>query len=246
MHLELFDARMLSPLVQHLDLHGASSHAFLDRVHIPGQMIHDGGWITKKQAYDFTYDVVQRTGCREAVYSAYLHFEFAHLGPVAAAMQACKTVKESLEVGLRLGSVAYEGNEYFLRMNGDTTWICYRELHQISRGQVYINDMTMIVYYQLMRGLIDEPWRPERMLLRKQTNERHRLVAPFENCQASLDANVTALAIPTRFLSQRLPSFIVPTTMPVSGNLAPMSWNQLPNVCTDCWHRGFRTVTCQR
>lgn len=208
MHLELFDARMLSPLVQFLDQYGSGSQDYLDRVHVPGELIHEGGWITKKQAYDFTYDIIQRTGCREAVYSAYLNFEFAHLGPVAAAMQACRTVKESLEVGLRLGSVAYEGNEYFLHIDGETTWICYREPREISRGQDYINDMTMIVYYQLIRGLIAEPWQPERMLLRKQLNDRHHLVRPFENCQASLDANVTALAIPTRFLSQRLPSSI--------------------------------------
>lgn len=208
MHLELFDARMLSPLLQFLDEQGARSEAYLDRVRIPGELIRAGGWITKKQAYDFTYDIVQRTGHREAVYAAYLNFAFSHLGPVATAMQACKTVKESLEVGLRLGSVAYEGNEYFLEIDGETTWICYRERRNISPGLDYINDMTLIVYYQLVQGLIDESWQPEQIRLREKLNERHRLVAPFENCRATVDNHLTALAIPTRFLSRPIPSRI--------------------------------------
>ena len=90
------------------------------------ELVAAGGWISKKQAYDFTFDVVQRSRCQGAVFAAYLQFELRHLGPIETAMRSCKTVKESLEVSARLGSAAYEGNEYFLRIDGDTAWVAGR------------------------------------------------------------------------------------------------------------------------
>lgn len=196
---------MLSPLIAFLDRNGARSSSFLDRAWIPGELVAEGGWITKKQAYDFTFDVVERTRCEEAVFAAYLQFELRHLGPIEAAMRSCKTVKESLEVGARLGSAAYEGNEYFLRIDGDTTWFCYREPRVVSKGQKFIPDMTLTVYYRLIRALINEDWRPERILLHGELTERHRTIDNFEECRVSSHPDCTALGFPTEFLSRRLP-----------------------------------------
>jgi AraC-like DNA-binding protein len=204
MQIDLFDARMLKPLTAFLQQHGVRAGGFLDRARISDELVEEGGWIGKKQAYDFTFDVVKRTGCHEAVFMAYLAFDLEHLGPIAVAMRACKTVKEALEVGLRLGSTAYEGNEYFLSIDGNTTWICYREPKTISAGQLLINDMTLTVYLQLIRALVDDDWRPERALLRHEVTTRHQAVEHFEFCQASSHPEVTALAIPTEFLSRRL------------------------------------------
>jgi hypothetical protein len=46
MQVELFDARVLQPLVRYLEGHGARSEPLLDRGHIPGELIDEGGWIT--------------------------------------------------------------------------------------------------------------------------------------------------------------------------------------------------------
>jgi AraC-like DNA-binding protein len=205
MILELFDARMLNPLVTFLERNGARSGSFLDRARIPGELIAEGGWITKKQAYDFTFDVVQRSRCQDAVFAAYLQFELRHLGPLEAAMRACKTVKEALEIGARLGSAAYEGNEYFLSTDGDTTWFCYREPKSASKGQIFIPDMTLTVYYRLIRALVNEDWRPERILLCGEQTERHRTVDPFRDCRVGSPRDYSALGFPTEFLSRRMP-----------------------------------------
>lgn len=205
MKLELFDARMLSPMVAFLEGNGARSESFLSRARIPVEHVADGGWITKKQAYDFTFDAVQRSACHDAVFAAYLKFDLRHLGPIEAAMRACKTVKEALEVAARLGSAAYEGNEYFLRIDGDTTWFCYREPVGISKGQMFIPDMTLSVYYRMIRALVDENWRPDRLLLRGESTDRHRTVETFEDCRASPHRDYTALGFPTEFLSRRMP-----------------------------------------
>ncbi|WP_197451414.1 AraC family transcriptional regulator [Rosistilla oblonga] len=197
---------MLAPLVGFLQRSGARAEPFLSRAGIPVELIEVGGWIGKRQAYDFIFDVVRRTGCPEAVYDAYLDFDISHLGPIATAMAACKTVKESLEVGLRLGGTAYEGNEYFLRTGGDTSWICYREPHVASAGQTFINDMTLTVYSHLIRALVNEDWHPEWLLIRNETNQRHRGVGYFEQCEVASHPNLTALAFPTEFLSRRLPN----------------------------------------
>lgn len=196
---------MLNPLVAFLERNGARCEPFLGRARVPGELVAEGGWITKKQAYDFTFDVVERSGCQDAVFAAYLHFDLRHLGPIEAAMRSCRTVKEALEVGARLGSAAYEGNEYFLRIDGDTTWFCYREPKTASKGRMFIPDMTLTVYYRLIRALVDEDWRPERILLCGERTERHRTVDPFAECRVGFHRDCTALGFPTEFLSRGMP-----------------------------------------
>jgi|GEM_PF-5735393 len=205
MQTELFDAQMLAPLVQYLDRNGARAEAFLDRAHIPGELITGGGWVTKKQAYNFTYDIVKRSRFPGAIFTAYLDFQFDHLGPVAQAMKACKTVKEALEVGTKLGSAAYEGNEYFLKTEDATTWFCFREPKVIAEGQTFINDMTLTVYYHLIRAVTEEDWRPEKMCFRRELVERHQTVERFEDCHATIHPAYSAIAFPTEFLSRRSP-----------------------------------------
>lgn len=205
MQIELFDARVLAPLVQFLDHGGARSETYLERAAIPQELIEGGGWISKKQAYDFTYDVVQGTQCPDAVYSAYLGFELAHLGPIADAIRMCRTVKEALELAARLGNIAYQGSEYFLRVDGETTWFCYREPQVVSIGQPFVIDMTLAVYYHLIRITADDSWRPERMLTQGGIIDRHHSVMNFEECRANGHPEISALGFPTRYLSRRLP-----------------------------------------
>ena len=38
-------------------------------------------------------------------------------------MTSARTVKEAFDVFARLASRAYEGNEYFVKPDGDTTWL---------------------------------------------------------------------------------------------------------------------------
>ncbi|WP_417847337.1 helix-turn-helix domain-containing protein [Thalassoglobus sp.] len=204
MDIHLFNAGVLAPVVQFLDQSGSRSEKFLDRARIPAEMVEAGGWVGKKQVYDFTYDVVHKLRCQEAVFSAYLNFEMKHLGPIAVAMQSCKTVKEALEVAARLGSLAYEGSEYYLENDGETTWFCYRESNVYSPGQTYINDMTLAVFYQLIRATADENWRPQRFRTVVDIEGRHRAVEPFEECHTGIHHNSTGMAFPTAFLSRRL------------------------------------------
>ncbi len=205
MQLNLFDARMLTSLVTFLDQNGAQAEAYLDRVRIPGKLIAEGGWVTKKQAYDLAYDVIHRLGRPDALFAAYGRFEFEHLGPIATAMRSCKTVKEALELGAQLGSTAYEGNQYFLKIDGETSWFCYHEPKIVSAGQTFINDMTLSVYYRLIQAAADQGWRPERILIHRDVINRHRTVENFEDCQASYHPDFSALAFPTKYLSRQSP-----------------------------------------
>ncbi|QGJ68623.1 Transcriptional regulator, AraC family [Planctomycetales bacterium 10988] len=204
MQIHLFDTRMLTPLVRFLEHTGTGCEQFLHRAQIPGELLEKGGWIGKKQAYDFTFDIVQRLGSPDVIFTAYLNFQMEHLGPIAQAMRACKTVKESLELGARLGSIAYEGNQYFLEIDGDTTWFSYREPKVISLGQTFIHDMTLAVYYHLINACVEEEWRPERIRTRGMQIDRHQGLEIFEDCRAIAHPHSTGLAFPTEFLSRRL------------------------------------------
>lgn len=205
MQIDLFDARMLAPLVRFLEQNGACSETFLDRVRIPGELIEAGGWITKKQAYDLTFDIVQRSRCPHAVFVAYQDFRLEQLGPIAEAMRCCKTVKEALEVAARLGSTAFEGNEYFLEVQGDTAWYCYREPKIVSAGQTFINDMTLAVYCQMVRAVIDDDqWRPAQLRIRDERIVRHSAAETFADCRSTAHHDSTGLAFPATFLGRRL------------------------------------------
>ena len=204
MTVELFDARALAPLVGFLNRNGTQAESFLDRVRIPAELIEAGGWVAKKQAYDFAFEIVKRTGCPHAVFAAYSEFQLEHLGPIGDAVKACKTVKEALDVAIQLGSLAYEGSEFGLRIEGDTTWFSYREPRVVSAGQTFINDMTLMVYYHLIRTTADYDWRPTRLRTKGSLIERHCSLEIFEDCQTEIHPEYSALAFPTEFLSRRL------------------------------------------
>ncbi len=204
MSIDLFDARALAPLVGFLDRNGIRAEPFLDRVRIPAELVKAGGWVAKTQAYDFAFDVVQRTRCPHAVFAAYLDFQLEHLGPIGDAIRACKTVKEALDVAIQLGSIAYEGSEFRLRIEGNSTWFSYSEPKAISAGQPFIMDMTLMVYYHLIRTTTDHGWRPKRLRTREFPCERHSSLEIFEDCQTEFHPDHSALAFPTEFLSRRL------------------------------------------
>lgn len=206
MRIELFDARPLTPLVHFLDRNGIASQPLLDRARIPGELLSIGGWVSKKQAYDFTFECVQRAQSPAVVYAAYeSDFHFEHMGPIADAMQFCKTVKESLELGARLGSIAYEGSEYFLTSDRETTWFCFRDRNIVSAGHTYIHDMTLGAYCHLIREFADPEWFPKRMLTQGEVVNRHTVVGRFQDCEARFHPDYSALGFPTEFLSRRLP-----------------------------------------
>ncbi len=204
MSIDLFDARALAPLVGFLDRNGLRAESLLDGQRIPIELTESGGWVSKKQAYDFAFDVVQRTRCASAVFAAYVDFQLDHLGPIANAMRSCKTVKEALDAAIQLGSIAYEGSDFRLRIEGDTTWLSYSEPKVISAGQPFIMDMTLMVYYHLIRTTADYGWRPKRLRTREFPCERHCFLEIFEECQTEFHPDHSALAFPTEFLSRRV------------------------------------------
>ncbi len=81
MSIDLFDARALAHC-GFLERNGIRAKPFLDRVRIPAELVDAGGWVAKRQAYDFAFNVVQRTRCPHAVFAAYLDFQLEHLGPI--------------------------------------------------------------------------------------------------------------------------------------------------------------------
>lgn len=200
----LFDARVLGPLVEYLDRHGAPTDRYLDHERVPREAIAAGGWIAKKQAYDLVHAVVAGERCREAVLAAYDGFRLDDLGPIAKAVSSCRTVKEALEVTTRLGGSAFEGNNYLLQIDGDTTWLSYRDSRQVSEGQDWINDMTLGAYRQIIGYLVSADWRPEQILTRSDDLERHLAIEDLRDCRLTAGAGTTAIAFPTEFLSRRL------------------------------------------
>lgn len=205
MKLQLFEARTLGPLVTFLDANGPDAQPLLDRVHIPRELIDQGGWVTARQFYDFTLEVVRRVGVREVVCEAYLEFQLDHLNAIHSAMRSCKTVKESLDIATRIGVKAYQGCEYFLRIEGDTTWFCFRNPGFSHEARPFVNDITRMVYYHLIRATADQNWRPQRMQIQEPGNVHLRALPIFLDCQIVFDPHLSALAFPTEFLRRRVP-----------------------------------------
>lgn len=205
MNVELFDARALAPLVSYIDTHGGNAERLLDKEWIPRELIEQGGWVTKQQAYDFTYSVVEHTRCPDSVFNAYLNFDLPCLGPIGDAMRPCKTVKEALETAIRLGSIAYEGSHFFLKIEGEVSWFCYEEQKSISPGRDFVSDMTLMIYYHLIQFATQERWTPDRMRISQKDFRRHNNVEHFDHCRAEFHPRYSALGFPTEFLSRRVP-----------------------------------------
>ena len=119
-------------------------------------------------------------------------------------MRTAKTAKEALVIFARLASQAYEGNEYYLRSTGETTWLCFRDKDHESPGFVYSHHVTMMVYRRMVSILADGSWRPQALRFHGTELGLHENAEGFEDCTASFHAEESAIAVPTELLSRPL------------------------------------------
>jgi len=201
----LFEARVLRPLMAYLDRHGANSEAYLNRSRIPGELIASGGPISRWQEHRLLADIVRREGHREALFAAYLDLQLADLGPLASAMASAKTVKESLDIAVRLAPLAYERHQYSIVIEGNTVWLNFRDLEEKSAGDDLTTQLTLAAFLRVLRLLTGEDsWRPETMRACARECHAHVAVRDWENCRAICGSRIAGLAFPTEFLTRRL------------------------------------------
>ncbi len=213
----LFEARILRPLVAYLDRHGANGQAYLGRARIPHEVIADGGPISKWQEYRFLSDVVWRERNREALFSAYLDLQGADLGPLWAVMCTATTVKEALDIAVRLAPSAYQRHQYSLVTDGSTSWMYFRDLEERSAGHDLTTQLTMAAFLRVLRLLImDNAWCPETMCTHARECAAHLAVPGWENCRAICGCNMAGLAFPAEFLARRLDPSIAATSLDVT------------------------------
>jgi AraC-like DNA-binding protein len=200
----LLAAQIARPIVSYLDANGADSTAYLDRFRIPGEVIEAGGWIAKKQVYDMLHDVVQRERCPGIVFNAFSEFDFDDLGPITTAVRSSRTVKDALGAITSLAGLAYEGNEYFIRSDAETAWLCYRERDPASPASVAGQQATFAIYLKIIRLLSDPSWRPQQLQSQFRMDENFQAADGWEECQQIENGVYAAIAFPTSFLSRDL------------------------------------------
>ena len=234
--LPLADARILAPIVAFLESNGSKAGAYLDRQRIPGEMVEAGGMIAKKQIHDLFAEVARREGCEQVGFAAYHGFQLADIGVIGEAMRMARTVRESLDVFTTLASGAYEGNEYYVEADGETTWLCFRDDDHDSPGYQYSHHVTLMCYRQIVCLLADESWRPERMRCHGPNLPKHASVEGFEDCVATFNQYDSALAVPTELLSRpiHIDCEIENTSSPVD---LPINENSKSNTFVCSLHR---------
>jgi AraC-like DNA-binding protein len=200
----LLAAQIARPMVAYLDAGGADSEAFLNRARIPREVVASGGWVTKKQVYDLLHDVVQRERRPGVILSAFSGFDINDLGPIAVAMRSSRTVKDALRVLTRLAGLAYEGNSYFLRTIGGTSWLCYREGNPVSDGQIAAQQATLAIFLKIIRLSVDERWRPRQLRSQVRMNKDLGAAEGWEECRQVHDCDHTAVAFPLSFMRREL------------------------------------------
>jgi AraC-like DNA-binding protein len=193
----LFAAQIARPMVAYLDANGVDSTAYLNRVRIPREVIESGGWIAKKQLYDMLHDVVQRERRPDIVLSAFSEFLIDDAAPIADALRSARTLKDALRVVARLAGLAYEGNEYFLRSEGQTTWLYYREPEPVSMGTIAGQQATLAIFLKMIRLLSNCDWRPRRVRTQIPMDKSFQIADGWEDCQRIHDRNYTAIALPS-------------------------------------------------
>jgi AraC-like DNA-binding protein len=203
-HVPLLAAQIARPIVAYLDANGTDPTPYLDRVRIPIEIIDAGGWVAKKQVYDLVYDVAQRERSPDVIFAAFSTFEVDDLGPIAVAMKSSRTVKDAMRVLSRLAGLAYEGNEYFLQSDGETTWLCYREGKPVSIGSVLAQQATLGIFLKIIRLSADPHWQPRQIRSQVPMSEDFRAADDWSDCRQMHGSNHTAIAIPTRFMHRKV------------------------------------------
>jgi AraC-like DNA-binding protein len=202
--LPLIEASILGPVLSWLDGEGAVVERHLDRAHIPGELVAEGGWLSKAQVYGFLADVAERKRCGELAFASFEHFTLADLGPVAHAMRSAATAKESLDVFCRLASRAYEGNVFWLATDGGDVWFCNRVVDSVVDGHAYAQHASLMILLGVVRTTVGTRWRPKRVRLQAPETSAIDEIDLLQDCHVSFDQAETAVAFPRKLLSRRL------------------------------------------
>ncbi len=198
--LHLIQASILAPALDWLNHNGANTERHLDYAQIPGELVESGALITKSQAYRFLAEAVEREGCDELGFAAYRQFRLADLGPVATAMQAGVTFKESLEVFCRLAERAFGGNVFWLADDGTEIWLCNRTMDNVGRGRAYAQHLSLMILVQIIRTVAGDEWCPRRIRLQDIGTTSLRHSSGFDDCEARFKQSENAVAFPRAFL----------------------------------------------
>lgn len=201
----LITSQIARPMVAYLDANGVDTTTYLDRARIPGELIESGGWIAKKQLYDMLYDVEQRERHPGIILSAFSGFQIDDAAPIADAIKSARTLKDALRVVTRLAGLVYEGNEYFLRSEGETTWLCHRERTPVSAGTEAGQQGTLAIFLKMIRLLAGCQWRPDRVRGPIHIEKGFQTTCDWEQCQRIHQDNYLALALPTSLMQCELP-----------------------------------------
>ena len=165
-------------------------------------MIASGGWIARRQGYDFLSDVVHVHGCQELGFTAYESLRLADLGPLWTAMRSTVTLKESLDVFCRLAARTYEGNEFWVSTAGDQAWLCGRTTSRLVDVHPCTRHLGLMVLFKAIQANAGPQWSPSAICLQAPETGGLQSISGLASCPVEFNESYTGVAFPRVLLSR--------------------------------------------
>lgn len=203
--LPLIKAGILAPVLDWLESAGANVERHLDNARIPGELVASGGWIAKRQGYNFLSEVVDYHRCEELGFAAYSGLRLEDLGPVWAAMHSSVTFNEALNVFCRMAGRVYQGNEFWISTGGSHAWLCGRVTSRLGDVHPCTRHLGLMVLLKVVQAAAGPLWSPHRICLQAPETIALRSTSGLESCEVSFEQSHTAIAFPKNLLSRPMP-----------------------------------------
>lgn len=158
--IDLCEVSLLQPFVVCLERRGIGAERYLERQHIPPELVAAGnGKTTRRQCWDFFGDVVQREGIETIGFLDNDPYSVRDLGVVGEAVQRAVTLRDAIATFRRLISCLTLENTVWLEEEPDQAWLCCRG--EGVDPEVYPTDhFTLMALAEIVRLSAGPAWRP--------------------------------------------------------------------------------------
>lgn len=130
----------------------------------------------------------------------------SHLGLAGFLLRSAPNVGAALRGLLDYLQLHDEGGVPTLARDGDTTFLGYAIHLSGVEAQDQINDLSVAMACQIMRGLCGDSWKPREVLFMRRTPRDLARYKRFFQAPMRFDSDQSAVAFPTRWLNYALSS----------------------------------------
>lgn len=198
--IDLCDAGLLHPFVGCLDRRSLDSAKYLERQHIPPELVASGsGKITRRQVWRFFSDIVRTEGIETIGFLDNDPYSISYLGPAGAAVNQAVTLRDAIQTFCMMISRITASNTAWLEEGPNHSWLCCRG-EDLTEQEFPTDHFTVMALAEIVRLTAGPEWRPTAVRLHTGQNRALDQAELVGDVETMYHRGMSAVRFPTKLL----------------------------------------------